>query len=120
MYQQVHFSFLGPRGPLVLPSIGVPVRPSARISSPPSPLSPFPSSPPSVLSLLVNAVTLVTPSPVTEVVVVIAIVVVVANDHLEWPTSCERSSGWAVFLQIIIRKGQPLANDHPEGPASCK
>ena len=54
--------FLGPGGPHVLHLIGLCARPSARISSPPSP---FPSSPPSVPSPLVT--------PVTPVVVVVVV-----------------------------------------------
>ena len=37
-----------------------------------------------------------------------------ANDHLDEPASCKRSSELAGLLQMIIRMDQPLANDHPD------
>ena len=126
--------FLGPRGPIVLPSVG-PVLSSVQeflllfIPSYPSPPTSVPTT-----------VTLVTP-PVTPVVVVVAFVVIVdfvlllflflflllsggtgllqkiiwmdrplANDHQE-------KTG---LLQMIIKKDRPFANDHQERPASCK
>ena len=33
---------------------------------------------------------------------------------------CKLSSGWTGPLQVIIRRGRPLANDHLDGRASCK
>ena len=41
-----------------------------------------------------------------------------ANDHLEGPSSCKRSSGGKSLLQKNIGRDRPLANDHLEGPAS--
>ena len=38
--------------------------------------------------------------------------------HHSW--CCWFWSGGAGLLQMIIRRGRPLANDHPEGPAYCK
>ena len=79
--------------------------------------------------------------PVTPVVVVVRSSRPLANYHPEGPASCKLSSRGAGLLQIIIRRGRPLANesswgaglvqmiiqrgrplanDHPEGPASCK
>ena len=37
-----------------------------------------------------------------------------ANDHSEGLASCEWSSGEAGLLQMIIRRGRPLANNHLE------
>ena len=34
--------------------------------------------------------------------------------------SCKWWSGGTSLLQMVIRRGRPLANDDPEGPASCK
>ena len=64
------------------------------------------------------------------VVVVVVVFVDVANDHLEDPASCMRSSeepglsqrlsGESGHLQIIFWRDRPLANDFLEGQATCK
>ena len=38
------------------------------------------------------------------------------NNKQRQTTSNEKQ----MHMQMIIRRGRPLANDHPEGPASCK
>ena len=53
-------------------------------------------------------------------VVVFVIIVVVANDHLEDPASCNWSSGVSSLSQLIIWRIRPLATDHLEDPASCQ
>ena len=79
--------FLGPRGPLVLPSVGPSVRPvhaknldhlyttALQIAFTFTPVTGVIPSPPSPLSSLL--------------LVVFDVVVIVANDHLEGPTTCK-------------------------------
>ena len=101
--------FLGPRGPIVLPSLG-PVLSSVQeflllfIPSYPSP----PTSVPTTVTLVTPSVTpvvvvvvfvvivdfvfvfvVVVVAVVVIVVAVVAVVVVLANDHLEYPASCK-------------------------------
>ena len=54
------------------------------------------------------------------VVIVLVGVVVVANDHLEDPASCKRSSEESGLFQMIIQRTRPLANDQSEDLATCK
>ena len=56
------------------------------------------------------------PPPVTQVVVIVVLRLLL----LKQPASCKWSSRGTSLLQMIIRRGRPLANDHPEGPALCK
>ena len=102
--------FLGPRGPIVLPSVG-PVLSSVQeflllfIPSYPSP----PTSVPTTVTLVTPSVTpvvvvvvfvvivdfvfvfvfVVVVAVVVIVVAVVVVVVVLANDHLEYPASCK-------------------------------
>ena len=101
--------FLGPRGPIVLPSVG-PVLSSVQeflllfIPSYPSPPTSVPTT-----------VTLVTPS-VTPVVVVVVVVVVFVDFVFVFVVVV----AVVVIVVAVVVVVVVLANDHLECPASCK
>ena len=104
--------FLGPRGPIVLPSVG-PV-----LSSVQEFLLLFIPSYPSPPTSVSTTVTLVTP-PVTPVVVVVVVFVVIVDFVFVIVSVFVFVFVFAVVV-IVVVVVVVLANDHLEYPASCK
>ena len=116
----INSSLFGPRGPLVLPLIGPPARPSACKNFFSSsccccwgrPIAnDHPEEPTSCKSSSRGA---------SLLQIIIQRGRLFANDHSKGWASCKWSSWVVRLLQIIIWRGWPFANDHPERPASYK